>query len=207
MHEYWSTLPVTDRPKLYLYGLSLGSYGVESILGSVGILNQPIDGAFMSGPPFVNELHAHLESTREPGTPPWWPVYRDGRTVRFAVEQDGITPTAGLWGPTRVVYLQHGSDPVVFFSPDLAWSVPDWLLDGQRPPDVSERMGWFPLVTMWQVALDLPGAGNVPWGFGHMYSARANLESWVAVTDPTGWTDARTDTLAAILDARPGSGD
>ena len=36
-------------------------------------------------------------------------------------------------------------------------------------------MGWVPLVTMWQVLLDMPGAGNVPTGYGHMYSARANM--------------------------------
>jgi uncharacterized membrane protein len=95
----------------------------------------------------------------------------------------------------------------VNFSPSLAWSVPDWLLDGQRPPDVSERMGWFPLVTMWQVALDLPSAGNVPYGYGHMYSKRANLEGWVATLSPDGWTTAMTDKLGALLDARSTASD
>ena len=36
--------------------------------------------------------------------------------------------------------------------------MPSWLNEGERAPDVSERMTWFPLVTFWQVALDLPGA-------------------------------------------------
>jgi uncharacterized membrane protein len=208
VHAYWTTLPEGTRPKLYLYGLSLGSYGVESILSSPDILNEPIDGAFMTGPPFVNTMHAQIEDARKPGSPPWWPVYGDGRTVRFQVEKDGITPTTtGPWGPTRVVYLQHGSDPVVNFSPSLAWSAPDWLLAGQRPPDVSERMGWFPLVTMWQVALDLPSAGGVPYGYGHMYSKRANLEGWVATMAPAGWTPAMTDKLGAQLDARTTGGD
>ena len=36
------------------------------------------------------------------------------------------------WGQTWVVYLQHASDPVVFFSPSLFIEDPDWLLDGQR---------------------------------------------------------------------------
>ena len=53
----------------------------------------------------------------------------------------GFADTPGPWGDTRVVYLQHGSDPVVFFSPSLAWGVPDWLLDGQRAPDVSPADG------------------------------------------------------------------
>ena len=90
-------------------------------------------------------------------------------------------------------------------SPSLAWQSPDWLKDGQRPPDVSERMGWFPLVTFWQVALDLPGAGAVPEGFGHMYSKRANTEAWVAVTQPEGWTAEPTPiaALEPVLAAAP----
>ncbi len=208
VHAYWTTLPEASRPQLFLYGLSLGSFGVESILSSPDILNEPIDGAFLTGPPFVNTMHEEIEAARDPGSPPWWPVYGEGRTVRFQVERDGITPTTtGPWGPTRVVYLQHGSDPVVNFSPSLTWTAPDWLQDGQRPPDVSARMGWFPLVTMWQVALDLPSAGNVPYGYGHMYSKRANLEGWVATLDPSGWTPAMTDELGALLDARKTGGD
>lgn len=206
IHDYWSTLPDEARPELYLYGLSLGSYGVESVLNSINVINEPIDGAFMSGPPFVNDLHTEIETGRDPGSPEWLPIYSEGRTVRFTSE-NGFADTPGPWGPTRIVYLQHGSDPVVFFSPSLAWEAPSWLEDGQRPPDVSERMGWFPLVTMWQVALDLPGAGNVPWGFGHLYSKRANLESWLAVTDPDGWTAEQTSRLTSILDAQQTAGD
>jgi uncharacterized membrane protein len=101
------------------------------------------------------------------------------------------------------VYLQHNSDPVVFFAPELALREPDWLKPGQRGPDVSARMGWIPLVTMWQVALDLPGAGGVPYGFGHMYSYRSNLESWVQIAQPPGWTDAQTERLVPILEAQP----
>ena len=207
VHGYWSSLPEDSRPKLYLYGLSLGSYGVESILGSIEIVNEPIDGAFMTGPPFVNELHSELTQARQEGTSPGTPIYQDGSTVRFSAEEDNLGATPGPWGPTRLLYLQHGSDPVVFFSPDLAYSLPDWLLEGQRAPDVSELMGWVPLVTMWQVALDLPGAGNVPEGFGHLYSKRANLEGWVAVTNPEGWTQAKTEALVSVLEATPTTGD
>ena len=206
IHDYWATLPEASRPQLYLYGLSLGSYGVESVLNSINVINEPIDGAFMSGPPFVNDLHTEIVTGRDPATPEWRPVFGDGRTVRF-MSEEGFAATTGPWGPTRLVYLQHGSDPVVYFSPSLAWSSPDWLLDGQRPPDVSERMGWFPLVTMWQVALDLPGAGNVPWGYGHMYSKRANTEGWVAVTHPDGWTPDKTDALTTLLDSQPQAGE
>ena len=203
VHQYWSTLPASSRPKLYLYGLSLGSLGVESILSSINVINEPIDGALMSGPPFVNEMHARLTAGRQPDSPAYLPVYEQGRTVRFTAEQNGLDRGSPDWGPTRLVYLQHASDPIVFFSPSMAFTSPEWLKDGERGPDVSARMGWFPLVTMWQVLLDLPGAGSIPMGYGHLYSATSNLESWVAVTNPPGWTAERTATLASLLEKRP----
>lgn len=202
IHQYWSTLPEGSRPKLYLYGLSLGSYGVESVLNSINAINQPIDGALMSGPPFVSDLNTMIVTSRDPGSPEWLPIYRAGSTVRFTSEE-GFADTPGPWGPTRIVYLQYGSDPVVNFSPSLAWERPDWLQDGRRPPDISERMGWFPLVSMVQVAFDLPGSTSVPEGFGHLYSKKANAESWVAITNPPGWTAEKTTALTALLESQP----
>jgi uncharacterized membrane protein len=200
VRQYWATLPAGERPELYLYGLSLGSMGVESVLTSVNIVNEPVDGALMVGPPFVNQMHGRLEADRDAGSPASLPVYEEGRTVRFTNEQGALDPVTGAWGPTRVAYLQHASDPVVFFSSDLAFDRPEWLADGQRGPDVSPTMGWVPLVTMWQVLLDMPGAGDVPTGYGHMYSAHANMEAWAAVTEPPNWSADK----AALIDAAIG---
>jgi uncharacterized membrane protein len=203
VQEYWSRLPEDQRPRLYLYGLSLGALGVEHILGSINVINEPIDGALLVGPPFVNPVHDQLEEGRDPGSPAWLPTYGHGRTVRFTAEQNGLDRSDAPWGPTRIVYLQHASDPVVFFDQDLAFSPPEWLRDGQRGPDVLPQMGWFPLVTMVQVLLDLPGAGNVPMGYGHLYSGTANMTAWAAITDPPDWSDARAGTLSALLEERP----
>ncbi|WNM26419.1 alpha/beta-hydrolase family protein [Demequina capsici] len=202
VYEYWSQLPEDSRPQLYLYGLSLGSYGVEAVLGSIDILNEQIDGALMSGPPFVNPLHAELTAARQAGSTAWLPVVGDGRTVRFTGEADSLGMPTGTWGTTRVVYLQHGSDPVVFFNPTLAFTKPDWLQGSERAPDVSPQMSWFPVVTMWQVLLDMPAAGSVPEGYGHMYSNTANLQAWVGLVNPPDWTDADTARLADALEAR-----
>ena len=123
----------THGPKLYLYGLSLGSYGVESVLNSINVINEPIAGAFMSGPPFVNDLHTEIVTSRDAGL------------ARVAARS---TPTAARCGSprrrasrtprdrgatTRVVYLQHGSDPVVFFSPEPGL--------GRRPTGSSRASG------------------------------------------------------------------
>ncbi|MDN4477343.1 alpha/beta-hydrolase family protein [Demequina sp. SYSU T00039] len=201
IHDYWAELPETSRPEMYLYGLSLGSYGVESVLSSIDIINEPIDGALLSGPPFVNLLHNELERTRDAGTPQWLPTVSEGRTVRFTGEVDSLDAPTSTWGDTRIVYFQHGSDPVVFFTPTAFYREPEWM-QGTRAPDVSSTMAWFPLVTGWQLLLDLPAAGSVPEGYGHMYSVTGNLQAWVGVTEPEGWTDADTDALAAHLEER-----
>jgi uncharacterized membrane protein len=199
VHAYWSTLPEHDRPRLYLYGLSLGSYGVESILTSINIVNEPIDGALMVGPPFVNELWNDLVAGRDPGSSPATPVYEAGRTVRFVNEGERDPIPTSDWGRTRILYLQHASDPVTFFSPDLLLNRPDWLLADQRGADVPDRFGWVPLVTMWQVLLDLPAAGSVPEGFGHLFTPEANAQAWIDVTRPEPWTAADSDALRQHL--------
>ncbi len=205
VREKWATLPPDDRPALYLYGLSLGSLGVESVLTSVNIVNEPVDGALIVGPPFFNDMHRRLEAGRDKGSPAYLPVYEKGRTVRFGDEEGGLQGTSEPWGPTRLVYLQHASDPVVFFSTDLAFDRPEWLQDDQRGPDVSPAMDWLPIVTMWQVLLDMPGAGEVPEGFGHMYSATLQVDAWAAVTRPPGWTAERADRIATLLEAKVAS--
>ncbi|HET9020970.1 MAG TPA: alpha/beta-hydrolase family protein [Ornithinibacter sp.] len=205
VREKWATLPPDHRPALYLYGLSLGSLGVESVLTSVNIVNEPVDGALMVGPPFFNDMHRRLEAGRDKGSPAYLPVYENGRTVRFGDEEGGLQGTSEPWGPTRLVYLQHASDPVVFFSTDLAFDRPEWLQDDQRGPDVSPAMDWLPIVTMWQVLLDMPGAGQVPEGFGHMYSATLQVDAWAAVTRPPGWTAQRAHRIATLLEARVAS--
>jgi uncharacterized membrane protein len=199
IHAYMSTLPEDERPEIYLYGLSLGAYGVEAILTSINIVNEPIDGALMVGPPFVNELWNELVANRDPGSSPPTPVYQGGRTVRFTNEENALDRPGEDWGETRVVYLQHASDPVVFFSPSLFLSQPDWLLDGQRGAEISEEFQYARLITGWQVMMDLPAAGSIPEGYGHLYTKQANAEAWIAVTRPEGWTASDTERLKEFL--------
>ncbi|MGF1616348.1 MAG: alpha/beta hydrolase [Acidimicrobiia bacterium] len=199
IHSHWSRLPENSRPELYLYGLSLGAYGVESILTSIEIINAPIDGALMVGPPFISGLWARLVADRDPGSTPATPVYKQGRTVRFTNETSAISVPTGEWGDTRVLYLQNASDPVVFFTPSLLLNQPDWLRDGQRSPDIVDGFVWIPLVTMWQVLMDAAAAGSVPEGYGHLYSKEANADAWIAVIDPDGWSDTDTARLKEHL--------
>jgi uncharacterized membrane protein len=202
VHEYWQTLSEDKRPDIYLFGLSLGSFGVESILTSINIINEPIDGALLVGPPFVNDLWSEITAIRDDGSPAWQPTYQEGRTVRFTALENALGNPPGEWQETKVVYLQHASDPITFFSGDLAFSEPDWLKEGQRGPDVSDKMQWQPIVTMWQVAGDLAVAGNVPRGHGHLYKSAEYLDGWIGISQPDGWTDGDTSELTEILNAK-----
>ena len=138
---------------------------------------------------------------RDEGTPAWQPTYQDGRTVRFTALENALDKPAGEWQDTKVVYLQHASDPVTFFSASIALSEPDWLKKGQRGPDVSDKTQWRGIVTMWQVAADLAVASNVPRGHGHLYQSGEYLDGWVGISRPNGWSDGDSERLAEVLNA------
>ena len=98
-----------------------------------------------------------------------------------------------------MLFLQHPSDPVVWWSPDLLFSRPEWLIE-PRGQDRTALMHWYPVVTFWQVSADLTNAERVPGGHGHNYSNDI-LDGWVAVAPPNGWTAADTERIRAALKA------
>jgi len=116
--------------------------------------------------------------------------------VRF-MNRDGIAaPQDADWGIMRIIYLQHGSDPMAWFSPSLAWSEPDWLTPN-RAPDVSPDFRWFPVVTCLQVGFDVPMATTAPLGYAHNYAPAEYIDAWIEVTAPKSWTDDDTQALKA----------
>ena len=193
VYSYWTTLPETQRPKLYLFGLSLGALGGEVSADLVTVFEDPIQGAVFSGPPFPSRQWQRVTADRDPNSPQWLPSYRDGRLVRF-INQFSPPNQQQPWGPMRYVYIQYASDPMVFFSPSLLFSEPDWMR-GERGVDVSPHLQWRPLVTFLQILFDLPMATSVPSGYGHNYSPRDYIEAWVAVLDPPEWSQEATARL------------
>ncbi|MGW5654343.1 alpha/beta hydrolase [Streptomyces humi] len=205
VHDRWRTLPASSRPRLLVYGESLGSFSMESALdGSLTALTSETDGALFVGPTYDNPLWKRITAERRPGSPEWRPVVADGTNVRFAQVPTDYGIPAAPWGEPRAVYLQNGSDPVVWWSPDLALHRPDWL-DRPRARDVSPAMRWYPLLTFWQVACDLAGADSVPDGFGHRYGTLPT-SAWAEITRPPGWTAADTARLAGLLESVPEPG-
>jgi uncharacterized membrane protein len=129
VYERWSQLPAAERPRLFAFGLSLGSFGGETAFsGEYDPLNRT-----------AGALYREFTDHRDAGSREVEPVYKDGRTVRFTNDVAAGVPPASDWEQTRVLYLQHPSDPIVWWSPRLAWGRPDWL---EEPPgrDVLDAM-------------------------------------------------------------------
>ena len=183
IYGYWTTLPPDKRPELYLHGLSLGALGSADTVDLITILTDPINGALWSGPPFLSSRWRDATRRRTHGSPQWRPIFRDSSVIRF-MTQDGF-PDLGdaKWGSLRVVYLQHASDPMSFFSTNLAYVSPDWL-GTNRGHDVSPHLKWFPIVSFFQMAFDIPMATNVPLGYGHNFSPANYIDAWIEVTQP-----------------------
>ena len=190
-------MPENARPRLVVFGESLGSFGGEAPFLSLNNLIARTDGALFSGPTFNNTIWTQLTHDRDAGSPEWLPIYDKGENVRFAARSDNLDRPKDPWGHPRVVYLQHASDPIAWWNPDLLFAEPDWLKE-PRGYDVSGRMQWIPIVTFLQVSADMAVAVDVPDGHGHVY-VRDVANAWAAILEPPGWTPERTAKLRPLL--------
>lgn len=192
----WIDLPVETRPKLVVFGESLGSYGGQNAFAGYQDMATRVDGALWVGTPNFTPQWREVTADRDPGSPEILPIVEDGRSVRFASEPGDLDLDAD-WGPRRVVYWQHASDPIVWWSPSLLFNEPDWLRE-PRGRDVDPNMSWLPLVTFWQVTLDMIFSADVPAGHGHSYGPEA-AGMWARILQPDGWSDADTERVEAAL--------
>ncbi len=190
-------LPEARRPKIVVFGESLGSFGGEAPFLSPNNIIARTNGALFSGPTFNNTMRDYIVANRDPGSPEWLPVFDDGANVRFAARAENLGRPEAPWGQPRVAYLQHASDPIAWWSPDLLFSEPDWLRE-PRGYDVSGDMNWIPVVTFLQVSADMAVAVDVPDGHGHRY-IKDVVNAWAAVMQPPGWTPEKTERLRAMV--------
>ena len=203
VYARWSDLPSDARPRLFVSGESLGSFGAEAAFSGEFDLRNRTSGALLAGPPNFNVLYRSFVDERDAGSTEVDPVYRAGRTVRFSTDADVPPPPAGEpWTGAHVLYMQHPSDPVVWWNTDLIFTRPDWL-EEPRGRDVVDAVRWIPFVTFWQVTFDLPFALDVPAGHGHSYS-REYVDGWLAVLGPDDagageWDAARTEQLRDVV--------
>ena len=190
-------MPEAQRPKLVVFGESLGSFGGEAPFMSLNNVLARTDGALFSGPTFNNTIWTDLTATRDAGSPEWLPIYNGGKNVRFVARASDLARPDATWDHPRVVYLQHASDPIAWWTSNLLFARPDWLRE-KRGYDVLPQTEWIPVVTFLQVTADMAVAQKVPPGHGHDYVADV-ADGWAAVLSPPGWTQDKTDRLHPLL--------
>ncbi|MEE2033867.1 alpha/beta hydrolase [Rhodococcus chondri] len=198
VHERWLQLPEEQRPKLLVYGESLGSQSAEAAFDDLADMRHDIDGALFVGPPNSNRLWGSIVAHRDAGSPEVLPVYEDGVAVRFASDIRNLESIEGRWEDPRVLYLQHASDPVVWWGPGLLFERPAWLAEAPGA-DRTPSMRWYPIVTFAQVAADIMVGTSPPVGHGHNYEDLIPY-GWAAVSAPEGWTFADSQRIAEAVD-------
>lgn len=194
VHARWSQLPVESRPRLVVFGESLGSYGTEAAFldsdarSSLAGFASRTEGALLVGPKASNPILKQLISERDPGSPAWRPAIGDNPHLRVESRADDVDGADTSWEEPRVLYMLHPTDAVSTWSLSHIWRRPDWAW----PPvgfGVPERVQWFPIVTWLGESADLMAGFSADPGFGHDYTD-SFVASWSAIAPPADWTDA-----------------
>ncbi|GMA24972.1 membrane protein [Luteimicrobium album] len=206
IYARWSQLPADHRPKLEVSGISLGSFGMQAAFSSPHDVASRTDGALFVGTPSFTPMWRSVTDGRDAGTPEVAPVIDAGAQVRFLTGPPGSSgdPLAlpATWQEPRVVYAQHPSDGVTWWSPETIWDRPDWLSE-PRGRGVVPATRWFPVVTFEQLTVDLffAAGADVPMGSGHHFELEY-AQGFAALGAPDGWTDADTAFLQSVVEQR-----
>ncbi len=201
VHARWAQLPEGSRPKLIAYGLSLGSFSIQSAFADATDLTDRVQGAVLTGSPSFSEPRRTLLGTRDPGSAEWKPVVDGGALIRFGGTAADLEQPSNAWGAPRIAYLQHANDPVVWWSAELIWSQPDWLREPPGPAR-TDLMSWYPVLTFLQVTVDQFVGVDVPDGQGHNYGGTMPAV-WDLVTDPPDWGEDDVARLTRIVLGQP----
>lgn len=205
VYDRWSVLPEGERPRLVVFGLSLGSYGAGGAFAgqnsqtSIANIVARADGALFVGTPYNAPILRQLVADRDAGSTPWAPVVAGGETVRFETRDPDQLRPGGPWEEPRVLFVQHPSDPVTHWYFHWFWRPPEWM-DQPRGDDVPARAGWFPIVTGVQGVFDLMAGFSAPPGFGHDYRLDYPA-AWAHVVAPEGWSEDDTAALEEFTQA------
>jgi len=192
----WRARPADSRPTLILFGESLGSFGSQAAwpIGSTPTtVTQEIQHVIWIGPPSQSRLWKQWQADRASG-PAWQPRIGDGRIARVFINDTELVDAAPLDGPA-ITFAAHPNDPVVYWSPDLLLSKPDWM--DPLGPGVDPHLAYYPIITFLSLGMDLISGGGPP-EVGHNYSG--DIGPAVALTiAPSWWTPAMTGQLQQAL--------
>jgi uncharacterized membrane protein len=164
-------IPAEDRPKVLVFGESLGAWTSSDIimhLGVDGFDHYGIHRALWFGlPGLARWSKTGMREGRNPLTPA-------GTVAAFDSFDQYRELDEGEKASLRALVVDHDNDPIAQMSLRLAVKRPPWL-DGERGRGVPDSMTWTPILTFIQVLVDAMNAMVVVPGefksFGHDYRA------------------------------------
>jgi uncharacterized membrane protein len=167
-----AAMPKNKRPRVVMFGESLGSHVGESSLARTSGYGHEffgIDRALFIGSPWGSAWRRRWLA--DPDT-----VDPDRRVVEVSGYDEWLALDDESRGRARIVLLTHHDDPIPKFGPTLAIQAPDWMGPADtRPPGVPTETHWRSIATFIVTFLDLLNADQgSPGSFearGHDYKA------------------------------------
>ncbi len=162
--------PADKRPKVLVFGESLGAWSSSDVVmrqGIDGFDHYGIDRALWFGlPGLAKWSRTGMREGRGPNVP-------EGSVGAFDRPEQLAELTDDERTAMRAVILDHDNDPIALMSPRLAVKRPPWLVAESRGRNVPEEMNWIPVLTLVQVIVDAMNAMRTVPGefksFGHDY--------------------------------------
>jgi len=155
--------PPERRPKVLVFGESLGAWTASDVMMSQGISgfdHYGIDRALWVGLPALAKWSRNGMASGSNDLVP------DGTVGVFDRHEQLEALTPDERDRLRAVILSHDNDPIAALRPELIVRQPDWLR-GERGRNVPTDMDWVPVNTFWQVTVDAANAMvTVPGEFG-----------------------------------------
>ena len=201
LQERLARIPRDQRPKVVLFGESLGSWASQDAFderGTQGLVETGIDYAIWIGTPYFSKWKERVLNDDRSD------VDRSSVAVVSGIrEWDALPPEARE--QARYVMVTHHNDGVAMFGPPLAIQEPSWLADREgRAVEVPAGMTWMPTTTFLQVLVDMKNSTNVTAGTfddsGHDY--RGSLVPMFDAVLRIGATADQLDALQRFLEER-----
>jgi uncharacterized membrane protein len=163
-------MPENKRPRVFVFGESLGSWSSSDVLmhqGIEGFNHYGIDHALWFG--LVGLAKWSKTGMRQGSTD----LVPEGTVAAFDNFDEYMELTEEERHNLRAVVVDHDNDPIAQMS--FRWAVkrPPWLTGEARGRNVPEGMDWVPLITFVQIMIDAMNAMRTVPGhfhsFGHDY--------------------------------------
>lgn len=196
-----AAIPADRRPRLHIFGESLGAQTSEDVFaeeGTEGLHRVGIDRGLFLGTPAATKFRQKWLSdpaAMDPG----------GEIVEVDNYQEFLALPDDVRARARYFFLTHHNDSMPKFWFPLAVQAPDWMGPADtREPGVPKETAWRPYITFLITFIDVKNAMNViPGQFvanGHDY--RASLARFTSLAYDLPADDDTIATLNRVLAQR-----